>query len=95
MHGRAYGYGKFKVFKSFDYSTPVSDETIAASSTGTWYEFGVSGGESAVEGPYKAIHTLRGEGEDVTILIESISASVLPHTIQNLVVRYTPEDPKA
>lgn len=95
VHGRAYGYGKFKVFKSFDYSTPVSDETTAASSTGTWYEFGVSGGESAVEGPYKAIHTLRGEGEDVTILIESISASVLPHTIQNLVVRYTPEDPKA
>lgn len=95
IHGRAYGHAQFKVFKAFDYTTPVSDETIGTSTTGTVYDFGVAGTTSAAEAPYKAIHTLRGEGEDVTILIESISASMLPHTIQNLIVRFEPEDPKA
>lgn len=95
FHGRAYGYAQFKVFKGFDYTTPVSDETIGASDTGTLYDFGVSGTSSADEACYKSMHTLRGEGEDVTILIESISASALPHTIQNLIVRFEPEDPKA
>jgi len=95
VHGRAFGYAQFKVFKGFDYTTPVSDETQGVSATGTLYNFGVSGETSVSELPYKAMHTLRGEGEDVTILIESISASMLPHTIQNLVVRFQPEDPKA
>lgn len=95
LHGRAYGYAKMKVFKAFDYTTPVSDETTSASDTGTFYEFGVSGDVSSTEAPFKAMHTLRGSGEDVTILIESISAEASPHTIQNLVIRFEPEDPKA
>jgi hypothetical protein len=95
FHGRAYGHAQFKVFKAFDYATPVSDETTGASAEGTLYDFGVSGSVSATEASFKSMHTLRGEGEDVTILIESISASALPHTIQNLVVRFEPEDPKA
>ena len=95
FHGRAYGHARFKVFKAFDYTTPVSDETTGVSDTGTLYDFGVAGDTSATEASFKSMHTLRGEGEDVTILIESISASALPHTIQNLVVRFEPEDPKA
>lgn len=95
FHGRAYGHAQFKVFKGFDYTTPISDETTGASAAGTLYDFGVAGTTSADEASYKSMHTLRGEGEDVTILIESISASALPHTIQNLIVRFEPEDPKA
>lgn len=95
FHGRAYGHAQFKVFKAFDYAIPVSDETTGVSDAGTLYDFGVAGDTSATEASFKSMHTLRGEGEDVTILIESISASALPHTIQNLVVRFEPEDPKA
>lgn len=95
MYGKAFGYAHLKVFKATELETPVSDEQIAASSTGTFFDLGISTNDLSIEKNYRAIGTLRAEGEDVTVLIESISASARPHTIQSLVLRFEPEDPKA
>lgn len=95
LYGKAFGYAHLKVFKATELETPVSDEQIAASTTGTFFDLGISTNDLSIEKNYRAIGTLRAEGEDVTVLIESISASARPHTIQSLVLRSEPEDPKA
>lgn len=90
--GRAYGYADLKVFAATDFTDPVSDETTSASTSGYDMAFGTTA--SSTEGNYKCIKTIRGEGEDITYLFESISATELPHTIQAMVVRYETTEPK-
>jgi len=84
--GRAYGLSEFRVFMATDFTDPVSDETTSASATGVDFAFGVA--PSSVEGNYKCIGGIQGQGEDFTFLFESISASELPHVIQTIVPRF-------
>jgi len=94
LYGRAFGYARMKVYIATELETPTSDETTGASATGTFFDFGTSGTVDSEERNYRDIHALRWEGEDVTVLIESISATALPHTIQSMVWRFEQENPK-
>lgn len=84
--GKAYGYAALKVYAATEFTNPASEETTGAATTGYDVQFGTTA--SATEGNFKFIKSIRGEGEDITFLFESISATELPHTIQSIVVRY-------
>lgn len=92
LYGRAYGYADLKIFAATDFTDPVSDETTSVSSDGYDYAFGTTA--ASTESNFKFIKALRGEGEDFTFLIESITATELPHTIQAMVVRFDLGEPK-
>lgn len=92
LYGRAFGYAGLKVFTASDFTDPVSDEAIGTSATGVSTSFGTAA--SSTEGNFKTMATIRGQGEDFTFLIESITATELPHTIQAMVVRFDSEDAK-
>lgn len=87
--GKSYGYLPFKVYLGTQFSDPVSDETTGASSTGYDMSFGVStDAATSTETNQKTTKNIRANGEDFTILIESIAADKLPHTIQALMFKY-------
>lgn len=87
--GRSYGYVPFKVYQGTNFTDPVSDETTGSSTTGYDISFGVStDAASSTEKDQKTTKNMRGSGEDVTLLFESISADKLPHTIQALSLRF-------
>ena len=92
FYGRAYGYADIKVFCATDFTDPVSDESTSTSTTGTDVAFGVTA--ASTESNFKAIANIRAQGEDFTFLVESITATELPHTIQSMVVRFESEEPK-
>lgn len=92
LYGRAYGYADLKVFAASDFTEPTSDETTSASSTG--YDVALGETASSTESNFKFIKEMRGQGEDFTILIESITATELPHTIQAMVVRFDTGEPR-
>jgi len=92
FYGRAYGYADLKVFCATDFTDPVSDESTSASTTGTDVAFGTTA--ASTESNFKAMANIRAQGEDFTFLVESITATELPHTIQSMVVRFESEEPK-
>lgn len=91
LHGKAYGTAALAIYCGTDYTDPVGEE-VAPSSANRGYAITLGTAAAATEGDYKAIKSIRASGEDFTFLIESLTSSELPHTIQAIVVRWETEE---
>ena len=96
LYGKAYGFAGFKIRCATDLTDPTSDEvaypTASADYSAAYMEaFGSAA--SSTERNWRLLTDLPAEGEDFTVMIESITATELPHTIQAMVLRYETEEP--